>query len=71
MGIGIILLIQALANMAVAVGLAPVTGQTLPLISKGGTSNLITGVYFGIILSISHYARTCNPKEEQEKHTTT
>lgn len=63
MGIGTILLIQAFANMAVAVGLAPVTGQPLPLVSKGGSSNFITGIYFGIILSISHYARTCQAKK--------
>lgn len=67
MGIGIILLIQALANMAVSVGLVPVTGQPLPLISKGGTSNLITGIYFGIILSISHYARTCDTGEKKKE----
>lgn len=63
MGIGTILLIQAFANMAVAVGLVPVTGQPLPLVSKGGSSNLITGIYFGIILSISHYARTCQAEK--------
>ena len=67
MGIGTILLIQAFANMAVAVGLAPVTGQPLPLVSKGGSSNFITGIYFGIILSISHYARTCQTKETSKK----
>ncbi len=43
--------------MLVAVGVGPVTGQTLPLISKGGTSTIITGVYFGMILSVSRSAR--------------
>ena len=41
--------------MSVAVGLGPVTGQTLPLISKGGTSILITSFYIGVILSVSRY----------------
>lgn len=56
MGLSLMLVIQALFNMAVAVGLAPVTGQPLPLISRGGTSTLITCVYFGMILSVSRYA---------------
>ena len=51
---------QALFNMAVAVGLAPVTGQPLPLISRGGTSTIINCLYLGIILSIS---RTAKKKE--------
>ena len=41
--------------MCVAVGLIPVTGQPLPLISKGGTSTLINCVYVGMILSVSRY----------------
>lgn len=56
MGFGIILVLQALINMGVAVGMLPVTGQPLPLISKGGTSIIITCFYFGVILSISRYA---------------
>ncbi len=53
MGLGILLAIQALFNMMVAVGLAPVTGQPLPLISKGGTSTIINYAYIGMILSVS------------------
>jgi len=53
LGAGLILTIQALANMAVAVNLIPVTGQPLPLISRGGTSTIITCAYFGIILACS------------------
>lgn len=53
MGLGILLVGQALLNMAVATGLGPVTGQTLPLISRGGTSTLITCVYFGMIQSVA------------------
>ena len=53
LGAGLILTVQALANMAVAVNLIPVTGQPLPLISRGGTSTIITCAYFGIILACS------------------
>ncbi|MDR1090376.1 MAG: FtsW/RodA/SpoVE family cell cycle protein [Prevotella sp.] len=53
LGSALILTIQALANMAVAVNLIPVTGQPLPLISRGGTSTIITCAYFGIILACS------------------
>ena len=60
MGLAILLVTQALFNMAVAVGLAPVTGQPLPLISRGGTSSIINCMYVGIILSIS---RTAKKKE--------
>ena len=52
-GLSIMLTLQAFINMMVGVGLMPVTGQTLPMVSMGGTSNLITGMTFGIILSIS------------------
>ncbi|MDO3624956.1 FtsW/RodA/SpoVE family cell cycle protein [Mucilaginibacter sp. BT774] len=52
-GLSFSLTIQAFANMAVAVGLGPVTGVPLPLISMGGTSILFTSVAFGIILSVS------------------
>ncbi|MBO7570222.1 MAG: FtsW/RodA/SpoVE family cell cycle protein [Bacteroidaceae bacterium] len=56
LGFGIMMVMQAFVNMSVAVGLVPVTGQTLPLISKGGTSILITSFYIGVILSVSRYA---------------
>lgn len=57
MGLALLLVTQALLNMMVAVGLFPVTGQPLPLVSRGGTSTLITCVYFGMMLSVSRYAR--------------
>lgn len=60
MGLGMMIVIQALVNMGVAVGLLPVTGQTLPLISKGGTSILMVSFNLGIILSISRYADKVN-----------
>ena len=53
MGLGVLLVGQALLNMFVAVGLGPVTGQTLPLISRGGTSTFITSAYFGILQSVA------------------
>jgi cell division protein FtsW len=52
-GIGFSLVFQALINMAVAVNLFPVTGQTLPLVSMGGTSIWFTSIALGIILSVS------------------
>ena len=52
-GLSFALVIQALINMSVVVGLLPVTGVTLPLISMGGTSQLFTGITLGIILSVS------------------
>jgi cell division protein FtsW len=54
MGIGMLLGLQAFINMSVAVGLFPVTGQPLPLISKGGTSVLITSTFIGMLLGISN-----------------
>ena len=62
MGISLLLVSQAMLNMMVAVGLFPVTGQPLPLISKGGTSTLINCAYIGMILSVSRYVAE---KEEQ------
>jgi cell division protein FtsW len=55
MGLGIMLVMQALVNIAVAVNLVPVTGVTLPMISMGGTSLMFTCIAFGIILSVSKY----------------
>ncbi|MCJ0742469.1 FtsW/RodA/SpoVE family cell cycle protein [Pedobacter montanisoli] len=52
-GLSFSLTIQAFANMAVAVGLGPVTGVPLPLVSMGGTSMIFTSIAFGIILSVS------------------
>lgn len=52
-GLSFQLAIQAMANMAVAVGLMPVTGQTLPWLSMGGTSLIFTGISFGIIIAVS------------------
>lgn len=64
LGSGLLIVIQALANMAVAVNLIPVTGQPLPLISRGGTSNLITCVYIGIILSVSRFGANIGNEDD-------
>ena len=57
MGLALLLVVQATINMLVAVGLFPVTGQPLPLISKGGTSTIINCAYIGAILSVSRSAK--------------
>lgn len=65
MGLTLLIVSQAVLNMMVAVGLFPVTGQPLPLISRGGTSTLINCIYIGMILSVSRYARQVS----QPQHT--
>lgn len=64
MGLSLMLVIQAMVNMAVAVGVFPVTGQPLPLISRGGTSTFVNCAYLGIMLSVSRSAR----QVEEEKN---
>lgn len=53
-GLGLLTVFQALINMGVCVGLIPVTGQPLPLVSMGGTSLLFTSAAFGMMLSVSY-----------------
>ena len=62
LGLGTIILFQALLHMSVSVNLIPVTGQTLPLISKGGSSVWVTSLAFGIILNISHQIKNQSKK---------
>lgn len=52
-GLSFLIVLQALTNMSVAVGLFPTTGQPLPLVSKGGTSFLVTCAIFGILIGLS------------------
>ena len=54
-GLSLLLVMQALANIAVAVNLFPVTGLPLPIVSLGGTSLVFSCLAFGIILSVSRY----------------
>lgn len=67
MGVGLPIVFQALVNMAVAVELFPVTGQTLPLISSGGTSIWMTCLALGIILSVSAKREEIKTSEERER----
>lgn len=69
MGLALLLVTQAVFNMLVAVGLVPVTGQPLPLISKGGTSTIINCAYIGAILSISRTAKK-KDRNKTEKEST-
>jgi cell division protein FtsW len=61
LGSALVITVQTIANMAVAVNLIPVTGQPLPLVSRGGTSIIITCIYFGVILACS------NAKEDEHE----
>lgn len=64
-GLSFSLTIQAFANMAVAVGLGPVTGVPLPLVSMGGTSMIFTSIAFGIILSVSKDVEEHSTKKDK------
>ena len=66
LGVGLPIVFQALINMAVAVELFPVTGQTLPLISSGGTSIWMTCLAIGIILSVSAKREEIKSREDAE-----
>ena len=67
-GVGIPVIFQALVNMGVAVQLFPVTGQTLPLISSGGTSIWVTSLALGIVLSVSAKRDEDNNIQEGDQH---
>ena len=57
MGLSLLIVGQAMVNMCVAVGLMPVTGQPLPLISRGGASTIVNCGYIGMMLSVSRFAK--------------
>ena len=67
-GLAFLLVMQAMVNIGVAIGIFPVTGQPLPFISMGGTSLLFTGFSFGIILSVS---KEINQNDERKNELTT
>lgn len=69
-GLAFLLVMQALINMGVAVGLLPVTGQPLPLVSMGGTSLMFTGGAIGVILSVSKEVNKIKEKRDELKPTT-
>jgi cell division protein FtsW len=66
-GISTQIMMQALVNMCVSTGIAPVTGQNLPFISQGGSSLIITCVMFGILLSVSRSQNAAEEKEQMRK----
>lgn len=64
-GLSLMIVLQAFVSMAVATSLGPVTGQPLPLISRGGTSIIITCIYFGIILGVTRQLKGEQHLEEE------
>lgn len=64
MGCAVLIVLQALVHMAIVTGLFPVSGQPLPLISKGGTSVLVMSMAIGTMLSVSRYAVTTGDKKQ-------
>lgn len=68
LGVGLPIVFQALINMAVAVELFPVTGQTLPLISSGGTSIWMTCLAIGIVLSVSAKREEIKEQETMDEN---
>lgn len=64
MGMAVLIVLQALFHMAIVTGVFPVSGQPLPLISKGGSSIIATSIAFGIMLSVSRYAVQSNNRKE-------
>ena len=63
-GLGFLIILQAMVNMGVSIGLLPVTGQPLPFVSMGGTSLMATGLILGMILSVT---RSMEEEEEMTK----
>lgn len=67
MGLALMLTSQAFVSMAVAVGLGPVTGQPLPMVSRGGTSVLVTSLYFAILMCVSREQNEMQAQIEQSR----
>ncbi len=67
MGMAVMISFQALFHMAINTGVFPVSGQPLPLISKGGSSIIVTCIAFGVMLSVSKYAATTATKTTEAK----
>ena len=64
-GLGFLIILQAMINMGVSIGLLPVTGQPLPFVSMGGTSLMATGLILGMILSVTTTLEDDTPREEE------
>lgn len=67
LGMAVYIVLQALCHMAIVTGAGPVSGQPLPMISKGGTSILTTSLAFGIMLSVSRFAVRKGGKQDISK----
>ena len=65
-GLGFLIILQAMVNMGVSIGLLPVTGQPLPFVSMGGTSLMATGLILGMILSVTRSMEEEEMTKEQE-----
>lgn len=65
-GLGFLVILQAMINMGVSIGLLPVTGQPLPMVSMGGTSLMATGLILGMILSVTRSMEDEEMNKEQE-----
>ena len=66
-GLGFLIIIQAMVNMGVSIGLLPVTGQPLPFISMGGTSLMATGLILGMILSVTRSMESEEDMSEEQE----
>lgn len=64
LGMAVMIAFQALFHMAIVTGVFPVSGQPLPMISKGGSSMMVTALAFGIMLSVSRFAVRNGKKED-------
>lgn len=67
-GLSLMIVVQAFVSMAVATSLGPVTGQPLPMISRGGTSILITSIYFGVIFGIARQIKEESASKKSVGH---
>ena len=67
MGLALMLTTQAFVSMAVAVGLGPVTGQPLPMVTRGGTSVLVTSLYFAILMCVSREQNEMQAQIDQSR----
>lgn len=65
-GMAVMIVLQALFHMAIVTGVFPVSGQPLPLISKGGTSILVTSIAFGVMLSVSRFGLKTGRKQDEK-----
>lgn len=63
MGIGLIITLQAMIHIMICVNLFPITGQNLPFVSRGGSSYIVTAIYFGILLSASNEGKLIRQRE--------